>query len=243
MKKLLLFLLFVLLASPTLVVANVDDDVWSYLFQLEYRQGTLAPAAGAAIPYRSIPMAYSESAPATTSDYYAVIYSFRGIEEARFGFNRPSTEVAVSGKGLLFVYAPYFADADHVSFFSRSGMKLFDISVKGSSFCNDNHICNADVGENHNNCAYDCPVPASLLPQPLPLDLVPTATDTTVTPLTSRPSPKIETSTPQEGMVTHTAAETQARVMLSPLVIVILVGSVGLLLILLVLWRIRKNMD
>ena len=244
-RTLLLFLaLFIGPALPSFVFANTDDGVWSYVFHLEYTQEQLAVEKGVKFSYRPIPVAYVSNIAPNSTDYYGIVLSVKGKEEARFGFNRPTTQVVATGKSLLSVKAPYFADADHVSFYSKNGKKLFDISVKKSSFCNDDNKCNASVGENHANCPSDCvEETAPTVTLPMPLDLVATNTpsaDTTIAPTSDGPPPAEEA--PNEGAVTKSAGN-MVQFTISPLLVAILIGSIVVLLILLLLWRIRRNMD
>ena len=158
-KTLTVVFLVLFLSFPVFAFANVDDDIWVYSFLLQYKQGILAPQEGVEIPYDLIPTAFEEEVPATKGEYYGIILTVKGKEDARFGFNKPTVQNVSSGKSLLAVRAPYFANADHVSFYSRDGKHLFDISVRGSSFCNDNNSCDTQTGENYLNCPNDCPPP------------------------------------------------------------------------------------
>ena len=242
----LLFMFSLGVLIPSFAFANTDDGVWSYVFHLEYTEGQLAVEKGVKFSYRPIPVAYVSHIAPSSTDYYGIVIGVRGKEEARFGFNRPTTQVVSTGKGLLSVKAPYFADADHVSFYSKDQKKLFDISVKKSSFCNNDNKCNASVGENHTNCPSDCAEEATsalIEPLPMPLDLVATntpSTDTTVAPTGDEPAP-VEAA-PSESTVIKSAGN-MVQFTKSPLIIAILIGSIVLLLILLLFWRIKKNMD
>lgn len=178
-----------LFASPTLVSANVDPETWEYLFHLEYKEGKLStdPLLKPSDLYDSIPEDYTpEFSPAET-DFYGNVISGKGKELARFGFNKPTTMIPSLGKSLMNVFGPYFANADRVAFYERSGKHLFDISVRGSSFCNDNNKCETNVGENNHYCPNDCPLPAGTTPPaPAPIP-VPAPTPEIVSP----PSPTV----------------------------------------------------
>jgi len=241
MKKFFVFLLFALLTPFALVSANTDDDVWSYAFHLEYTQGSVIVDTTVKFPYEPIPELYSAKNDPATSDFYGVISNVKGKEEARFGFDSPNTTLA-SGKTPLTVPAPYFADADHVAFYNKAGKHLFDISVKGSSFCNDNAICDARVGEDYLNCPNDCVAPATppatpptTINPPTPATVVPTPSPATVQPIAP-------TATPEpEGEVTKSGGT--LPITLSPTVIILLVVSLLLVVLGIVLLRIRKHMD
>ena len=241
LKKIFTTLLFLACFVPMMASANVDDDVWIYVFRLEYRQAALVPEVGLEVPYDLIPTSFEEKVSASAGDYYGIILTAKGREDARFGFNKPTTQNVSSGKSLLAVRAPYFANADHVSFYSRDGKHLFDISVKGSSFCNDNNSCDTQTGENYLNCPNDCPPPPPLPTTPIPSPTVPTGStggETTTTPSLG-PDP-----TPEP--ITDTVVKTPGSLpslTISPVTIAVLVVSIIVLLILFVVWKVRKNMD
>ena len=240
-KTLTVVFLVLFLSFPVFAFANVDDDIWVYSFLLQYKQGILAPQEGVEIPYDLIPTAFEEEVPATKGEYYGIILTVKGKEDARFGFNKPTVQNVSSGKSLLAVRAPYFANADHVSFYSRDGKHLFDISVRGSSFCNDNNSCDTQTGENYLNCPNDCPPPPPLPTTPIPSPTVPTGStggETTTTPSLG-PDP-----TPEP--ITDTVVKTPGSLpslTISPVTIAVLVVSIIVLLILFAVWKVRKNMD
>lgn len=241
LKKILTAVFFLGFFIPMFSSANIDDDIWIYVFRLEYAQGTLSTEAGLKVPYDLIPTAFEEKVSAGEGDYYGTIFTGTGKEDARFGFNKPTTQNISSGKSLLPVRAPYFANADHVSFYSRGGKHLFDVSVKGSSFCNDNNSCNTEAGENYLNCPNDCPPPPPASIDPTPLPVTPssgTGGETTVTP----PESPVPSPEPVTGTVVKTPGNIPS-ISLSPVTIAVLVVSMLVLLILFAVWKVRKNMD
>src|SRR3989338_2328161 len=66
-------------------------------------------------------------------------------------------------KGTLSVKAPYVPDGQKAVFYNNQGDALLTIFVSESSFCNDDGVCNPDVGEDTKTCPSDCktatPVP------------------------------------------------------------------------------------
>lgn len=188
MKKLLTFL--VLLIIPITAVANVEEDVWSYVFHLEYANGALSVRADIKTPYSPIPMLFTPVIDAAQAPFYGVVVSGKGKTLEKFGIPSATTINTVTGKSEMEVVGPYFANADHVAFYTKEGKHLLTVSVKGSSFCNDNNKCNADVGENYINCPLDCPAPAKTpVYNPITTPIPPTAP--TISSTTQQPEQKV----------------------------------------------------
>jgi hypothetical protein len=179
MKKYILLVLITLFFPFSLLLANIDDDIWVYALHLEVKQGVLGIDSGAKYPYNTLPMAFDGPTAPDGFDYYGTVISGKGVVLGQFAFNKPATEVISLGKSVLTVHAPYFANADHITLYKKGGVKLFNISVSETSFCNDNNKCNSEVGENYINCPNDCPVPADVI---------------TPTPEESTPAPEIAPS-------------------------------------------------
>ena len=219
----------------------VDSEYWSYQFHLEYDNGVLQVEKGVDYPYSSIPVEYRPQYDPTNADFYGVVVNIKNKEDARFGFMAPTTTVVALGKSLLSVWGPMFADADHVSFYTRSNKHLFDISVKDSSFCNDNNICDETIGENGRNCPNDCHTPP---PSNQETIITPTTPEPQSVPIIA-PSVAIEPSTQKEattgGVLTISTPGT--KIFFTPGVIIMLVGGMLLVILGIILLRIRKNMD
>lgn len=231
-----------LLIVPMFACANIEDDVWSYVFHLEYSGGSIAVAQGAKSAYNPIPVAFTSTTDSNTSPFYAEVISIKGKILSRFGIPPPTSIDTSSGKSPLELRAPFFADADHVSFYATNKKHLFDISVRKSSFCNDDNKCNAPVGENYINCPLDCPIPANvtnpdvspreatpLAPQ-APLQEVNTATNT-VTPITV-----------EEPYVTTSAGEAPKSTSNTKAVLSLVVGIL-IIVFALVVKKVRKNRE
>lgn len=242
MKKLFTTLILLLVIPLAAVSANYEDDVWSYLFYLEYKQGIIAVQSGAKYPYDPIPDLFVSKYDPSTSDFYGIITSGKGAELARFGFNTPNTTLVAQGKSIMEVRAPYYANADHVTFYNKAGKRFFNISVKGSSFCNDNNICDARVGENYVNCPNDCEAP-EVLPTPTPSPTINPPINIDPAPQPPNPSVVVGVETPElmGGEITKT--ESTLPISFSPKMIILLVVSALLLIFGIILLRMRKHMD
>ena len=242
MKKIILFLISSLFLPLSLAAASVDDDVWLYEFHLEYINGLIQPDKTAKFSYDALPMQYEPVADVNTSDYYLIVFNLRNKEESRVGFNNPTTTIVALSKSQIDVRAPYFANADHVGFYNKSGKYLFNISVKDSSFCNDNNKCDTVVGENYRNCPNDCHnTPQVLIPTVEPVVTTPEPiTQPTITPSIT-PLPTRQGDTTIGGVLTTTTPS--SKKIFTPGAIIMLVGGMLLVILGIVLLRIRKNMD
>lgn len=196
MKKLFALILALTLIAPfSFASAFIEDDRSFYIFHLQFKQDVLSQNTDAKFAYDIIPGVYETTK--SSGDFYGEIVSGRKITLMRFWFDKPTTFVPAEGKSILDIRAPFFANADHVTFFSASGKKLFTISVSGSSFCNDNGVCNKDVGESSLNCPNDCP--------PIPGEELQVIPEETAPVVVSAPPVETITETP---VITETATKT-----------------------------------
>lgn len=240
MKKFFIIFFIFLFIPLAAVTANYDDDVWSYVFYLEHRQGIIAVESGAKYSYDPIPELYIQKDAPSTSDFYAIITSGKGVELARFGFNTPNTTVVSQGKSIMEVHAPYFANADHVTFYNKAGKRFFEVSVKLSSFCNDNNICNTNIGENGRNCPNDCHTNTIPVVEPV-VTTTPEPVSAPVVAPAIAPNPSTKEGTATGGVLTTSTAST--KTFFTPGVIIMLVGGLLLIILGIILLRIKKNMD
>lgn len=161
-KILALVVLAAILLSSQTYAAQEDNFV--YLFHLYYENGTLVVDRDAENPYELLSDIFEQ--PFTgASPYSGKVVSAKGQQLATFKFD-------VAAPGKVSAKGPYYANADHVDFISPAGAKLLTVSVAASSFCNDDAVCNKEVGENDRNCPNDCtviPVPISSSPTPTPV--------------------------------------------------------------------------
>lgn len=239
MKKTIAFII-ALFFVPSLSLAMVDSEFWSYQFHLEYSKGVLQVEKGVDYPYSPIPVEYHQQYDPAQADFYGVIFNIKNKEDARFGFMTPTTTTVTLGKSLLSVWAPKYADADHVSFYTKTNKHLFDVSVRDSSFCNDNNICDENIGENGNNCPNDCPVVINPTIQPAVATTPEPATIPVVAPIMD---PNTTTQAgPTSGAVVTTTTPS-AKTFFTPGVLIMLIGGLLLVVLGIILLRIRKNMD
>jgi LPXTG-motif cell wall-anchored protein len=241
MKKYLITL-FVTLSFPLSVVAMVDSDVWSYVFHLEYNQGALSVSPEAKFPYSPVPMEFVPERPSNETDFYGIIYNVKNKEEARFGFMAPTTVNLASGKSAFEVAAPKYADADHVSFYTKANKHLFDVSVKDSSFCNDNNKCDATYGEDYKNCPADCPAPV-VPPTPASVEPIMTPTPPTPEPVSiTPPSPSnYATSVDTSYVSTSTGTIVQTKSGLDIKTVLSFVGGILFLVLAFFFYRRKKS--
>ena len=223
------------LLFTTQAFAGGFSDDWSYAFHLQSANGVISPDKSTGELYTPIPELYIQTVSATEGAYYGVVKNIKGKETARFGFNEPETTVALLGKSIFDVRAPFFADSDHVEFYTKGGKHLFDISVKGSSFCDDDTTCDENVGETYLNCPFDCPPPP-----PPPVTTTPVATTTPTTP-TVQPT----TETPEVPVVVSNSTGTTptAGGLSSKTTITLGVLGIVFLVLIFILWKLRGFRD
>ena len=215
----------------------VDSEYWSYQFHFEYNNGVLQVEKGVDYPYSPIPVKFEPQYDPSQADFYGVIISVKNKENARFGFMTPTTTAPGLGKSLLSVWAPSYANADHVGFYTKTGKHLFDISVKNSSFCNDNNICDENVGENGLNCPNDChTIPTTVSD----LEAATGPIQPTIVPSIA-PLPSTQGDAATSGVLTTTT--TSSKIFFTPGVIIMLVGGILFVILGIILLRIRKNVD
>lgn len=228
MKKIFTLAILAVFLPLAFASANYDDDVWSYVFHLQYKEGVLGVNDSEKESYTSIPQLFTATTDPATTDFRGAIVSGKGKELATFGFNKPTSIVISLGKSILDVNAPYFANADHVTFFDKKGKRLFDISLRGSSFCNDNNICNANVGENSLNCPNDCAGDRLPPTQTIPPSVVTTATRTEE--VFNTPS-EVVTNTPKEESPPEVTSKEDVAQEKSPTTIILITLGTLLLLV------------
>lgn len=149
---------------------GIADSV--YLFHLYYDSGQLFADRDFEFKYDILTEKFVPEILNTTFPYKGEVVRVNGQVAVTFKFN-PRQGQANFIKGKISVKAPYFADAQKVSFYDSQGNPLVSISVIDSSFCNDDGICNDNVGENDKTCPNDCknvpvtPIPTGNFPSPV----------------------------------------------------------------------------
>ena len=233
MKKLLLIIFTFLFSTHTAFAMQGGDISWKYVFHLQMKNNVLGLNPDQQFPYDSIPDQYTAVTDPSNSDYYGVIVSIKKKELARFGFNAPATIVVADGRSVFDVDAPFYADADHVTFYNSKGKIQFTVSTKDSSFCNDNNKCESSIGESYLNCPTDCPPP--------PEEITPTTTPAQETVAPPPPQQPIEGTT--SGTITTLTQQFPQQTIWTKQNI--LVGLAALLMIVLAgaFWLIRRSVE
>ncbi len=239
MKKILLTLVILFLTPLSFLGAMTASPIeeWHVVYHLKYRNGTLVPDTSSGMSYTPImytPESFGQSDP-NNSDFYATTLSGSGAEIERFGFNIPSVYSPALGESVFDVTGKYFAYADRIVFFKKGGIELFRISLKESSFCNEDKVCNADVGEDYMNCSMDCPAP-----QPVTQPEQSPNTENTVTPATPN-TPTQET--PIDVTVNRENENGSSTPLLTPTRTTLIVASLIVLILFGILWKIKRFRD
>src|SRR3989344_8516121 len=136
----------------------------SYLFYLYYDNGQLFANRDFEFKYDVVPEAFVPETLNTQFPYKGEIVNLKGEVAKTFQFD-PRKGDPKFLKGTLSVKAPYVPDGQKVNFYDGQGNQLLSIFVSESSFCNDDGVCNPDVGEDTKTCPSDCktsiPVPVA----------------------------------------------------------------------------------
>lgn len=156
-------LLVVLFHSPTWLLADETSpwstQFYSYRFHLYYDNGQLFADRDFEFKYDLIAEQFTPEALTTQTPYRGEIVSVQNETKATFQFD-PRQGNPKFTKGKISIRGPYFADAQKVNFYNDKNQLLLTLDVSGSSFCNDDAVCNSDVGENYQNCPNDCKKPS-----------------------------------------------------------------------------------
>jgi len=151
------FVAFGLFIFPSYSQADKTTDAYPfvYLFHLYYDNGRLFADRDFEFKYDLIAEEFVPETITTDSPYKGEIVSIKGSVLATFSFD-PKRGNASFKVGKISVKGPYFADASKVNLYDNRNQLLLTIDVRESSFCNDDGICDRDVGENYKNCPNDC---------------------------------------------------------------------------------------
>ena len=152
-------------------VPDTPVDQLSYLFHLYYDNGQLVADRDVQFKYDVIPETFVPETINTQFPYKGEVVNLKGEVAETFQFD-PRQSNPKFLKGTLSVKAPYVPDGQKVNFYDGQGNQLLSIFVSESSFCNDDGVCNPDVGEDTTTCPSDCkqvlPVPTTITTQPSP---------------------------------------------------------------------------
>lgn len=168
-KKNILLLVVIFLVVMFSGQSAISDtrlpDNFSYLFHIYYDNGQLLADRDFEFKYNLIAEEYVPEIIGAGSPYKGEIINVRGKVVATFNFDPKSGNPAFN-KGKISVRGPYFADASKINFYNDRGKLLLTLDVGSSSFCNDNDVCNKDIGENRDNCPADCKPKPTTTPPP-----------------------------------------------------------------------------
>ncbi len=153
----------------TFAQSTLDASHFVYVFTARYDSGKLENLGEEGEPYDMLDMSLEPIRyfPASQLRFSGKVIGIGGKELKSISFSAQDKNLIDGGKILTFV-VPFFANAREVRFFSSAAEPLLVVSVVGTSFCNDDGVCNADVGEGWNNCRNDCIQPATTLPSASP---------------------------------------------------------------------------
>jgi len=171
MKKIIIiFLLSFVIGSG--VYADVIENnsfAYTYLFHLYYDNGQLFADRDVKFKYDIIAEIFVPETLNTQFPYKGEIVNLKGEVAKMFQFD-PRQGNPKFLKGTLSVKAPYVPDGQKAVFYNNQGDALLTIFVSESSFCNDDGVCNPDVGEDTKTCPSDC---KQVLPVPIASPEVP----------------------------------------------------------------------
>lgn len=160
-KKLQFLLVTVYILSfvvmPVFADTQDNTEVFSYLFHLYYDNGQFFVDRDFQFKYDLVAESYTPEVISETNSYRGEVVSIRNDILAVFNFNLQQGDPDFN-EGKVSIKGPYFADAKEVRFYNDARQLLLTVDVSGSSFCDDDNVCDEDVGENPANCPNDCKV-------------------------------------------------------------------------------------
>src|SRR3989344_6697351 len=165
---LILFLIFPLMSFA---ISQSDEDEYVYLFRLYYDNGQLFADRDVEFKYDIVAEKFVPETLNTQFPYKSEIINLKGEVANTFQFD-PRQGNPQFLKGTLSVKAPYVPDGQKAVFYNNQGDALLTIFVSESSFCDDDGVCNPDVGEDTKTCPSDC---KQVLPVPVVSPEIPAA--------------------------------------------------------------------
>lgn len=154
MKKIIYLLVaaYVLVGTPAFG-QDIDDHGYlssSYRFYLYFDNGALSSNKDFTFAYDVVPV------PPTNikGDYRVEIADILGRVVTVTYFDPIAARVA--GQEFIDVYAPYRPDGKEAVFYDHTDAVKLRISVRESSFCDDDAVCESEYGEDGNSCPHDC---------------------------------------------------------------------------------------
>ena len=141
--SLIVFLIFPL---ASFAISQSDEDEYIYLFHLYNDNGQIFVDRDAQFKYDIVAEIFVPEILNTQFPYRGEIVNFKGEISKTFQFD-PKQGNPNFVKGKILVKAPYLPDGQKVNFYNAQGNQLLSVFVSDSSFCNDDGVCNATVGE------------------------------------------------------------------------------------------------
>lgn len=158
----IILILFMVFPLSSFAITASEEDRYVYLLHLYYDNGQLFADRDVEFKYDIVAEEFIPEILNTQFPYKGEVINFKGDVAKTFQFD-PRRGNPNFLKGTLAVKAPYFPDGQKVNFYDGQGNQLLSIFVSESSFCNDDGVCNPDVGEDIKTCPSDCkqalPVP------------------------------------------------------------------------------------
>ena len=152
-------------ASPT--PEPIQDRDLFYNLYLYYDNGNIVADRDHAISYDISEGSLSSNSDGGDNPYRIDVVSIRNVVLGSLDFS-PTQLLSDQQKGKIVVRAPYFANAKEVAIYNNVTQLVIKIPVIESSFCNEDNICDIDVGENYKNCLNDCKESVTPAPTPTP---------------------------------------------------------------------------
>ncbi len=160
MKKLLgLIIVGLMVFSFVLAEGEGEKQIpdFVYLFHLYYDNNKLFVDRDVQFKYDVIPEKFIPGTLNTQFPFKGEVINVRGEVSATFLFDPRQGNVDFL-KGKISVKAPFASDGQKVNFYDGQGNQVLSVFVSDSSFCNDDGVCNAEVGEDSKTCPLDCKV-------------------------------------------------------------------------------------
>lgn len=171
----IILLLFFVFPLASFAITSSEEDQYVYLFHLYYDNGQLFADRDFDIKYDIVAETFAPETLNTQFPYKGDIINLKGEVAETFQFD-PRQGNPQFLKGKISIKAPYVSDGQKAVFYDSQGQSLLTIFVSESSFCNDDGVCNSDVGEDSKTCPSDC---KQVLPVPVASPDIPVAGEST----------------------------------------------------------------
>lgn len=168
-KKILILSVSLMILGGFVFADTAESQDFVYLFHLYYDNGQLFADRDVQFKYDVLPEIFVPEVLNTQFPHKGEIVNLKGEIAETFQFD-PRQGNPKFLKGTLLIKAPYVPDGQKAIFYNNQGDALLTIFVSESSFCNDDGVCNSDVGEDTKTCPSDCkastPVPTTITTEP-----------------------------------------------------------------------------